>query len=76
MLIVCTQDQIIRDCTADPNSGSPSWKLVTALSLGGQPGATVQFESELRRLEPGSPLALSIKTADANLWPASSDPPR
>jgi hypothetical protein len=70
MLIVCTQDQIIRHTTDDPNSGSPAWKPVIALNLGGQPGATTQFESELRRLEPASPLALSAHGNDHEIGDA------
>jgi hypothetical protein len=67
MLIVCTQDQIIRDTAADRDSGSPEWGYLTALNLGGQPGATVQFEAELRRLKVAEPLALSAHGNDEEI---------
>lgn len=64
MLIVCTQDQIIRMTAENPNSGSPAWSPVKLLGVGGQPAATVQFETALKALQIGEPLAISAHGND------------
>jgi hypothetical protein len=70
MLIVCTQDQIIRTTADDPNSGSPAWAPVILLNEGSQPSATAQFEGGLRALTIGSPLALSAHGNDCEIGDA------
>lgn len=67
MLIVCTQDPVIRQAAADPAKGGANWGRVVQLPPGPQPGARVGFAASLQRLRPNEALCLSAHGSDFEL---------
>lgn len=59
MLIVCTQDQAVREAAEDPGKGGGAWAPIHLMPPGGQPAATVNFRARLAELGENDPLCLS-----------------
>lgn len=70
MLIVCTQDPVIRQAATDVEKGGPAWAPVVQLPRGAQPGAQAQFAASLRNLGVNEALCLSAHGNDTELGDA------
>jgi hypothetical protein len=70
MLIVCTQDQVIRETAANPASGGPAWAPIVQLPVGPQPRATTAFAESLQGLGAHEPLCLSAHGNDNEIGDA------
>lgn len=73
MLIVCTQDPVIRDTAASPAKGGPAWAPVELLPLGGQVAADIAFAEALRELPAGQALCLSAHGNDREIGDAEDE---
>jgi hypothetical protein len=73
MLIVATQDVVIRATAQDPGSGAAAWGATVLLPIGGQGGADAAFAAALAQLNPmGEPLCLSAHGNDEEIGDADA----
>lgn len=70
MLIVCTQDETIRNAATDPEKGGPAWAPVILLPEGPRATAQEQFEQSLAELAEDDALCLSAHGNDQALGDA------
>jgi hypothetical protein len=74
MLIVCTQDPVVRNWAQNPLSGSNDWGAVIALPAGPQQNATQAFLNALGRLGRNEPLCLSAHGNDLEIGDEGDQP--
>jgi hypothetical protein len=74
MLIVCTQDEVVRNWAQNPLSGSNDWGAVIALPAGPQQNASQAFLNALRALDRNEPLCLSAHGNDTEIGDSGHGP--
>ncbi len=70
MLIVCTQDPVIRNTATEPAKGIGPWEPVIQIPLGPQAAANEAFAEALQELPAGQALCLSAHGNDTELGDA------
>ncbi|HTT95482.1 MAG TPA: hypothetical protein VMF55_12480, partial [Solirubrobacterales bacterium] len=71
MLIVCTQDPVIRDVATEPGKGIGPWRPAVLLPVGPQAAAREAFAAALHELPAGQALCLSAHGNDTEIGDAN-----